>query len=65
MLGFASEAATFCYVGLTTGVRLVSVEFIPIKFIIIAFFIIIVGRFVAIYFSYMLLTCKNRNLSCK
>ena len=69
MLGFASEAATFCYVGLTTGVRLYpsaeNVEFIPINFIIIAFFIIIVGRFAAIYITYMLFTCKNKNLSFK
>lgn len=68
MLGFAAEAATFAYVGLTTAVKLIDLDYIPIEFIGIEFIIIIVGRFAAVFIAYTMCSCcskKKTRLSCK
>ncbi len=68
MLGFSSEAAIFFYVGLTSAYDLNNWDYIRLDFVGIAFVIIIVGRFAAIYITYMLFSCCTKNsklLTCK
>jgi NhaP-type Na+/H+ or K+/H+ antiporter len=59
-LGFGSESFVFCYVGLAVILYVgENLQYICWKFVICMLFIIIIGRFLAIFTSYYIFFCKK------